>query len=87
MNGELEPGEIYVGTAGRLPCQRIIHAVGPKWEGGNHDEDVVLGTVVENILKAMNQDKEFILRSVALPLISGGIFGFPRPVAANVSMI
>ncbi|XP_053385259.1 protein mono-ADP-ribosyltransferase PARP14-like [Mercenaria mercenaria] len=83
-NGELQPGDIYVGSAGKLPCQRIIHAVGPEWKGGNSNEDEILQTVVENILEAMNRDKEFILRSLALPLISAGVFGYPRSRSAKI---
>ncbi|XP_053383671.1 protein mono-ADP-ribosyltransferase PARP14-like [Mercenaria mercenaria] len=83
-NGELQPGDIYVGPAGKLPCQRIIHAVGPEWKGGNSNEDKILQTVVENILEAMNRDKEFILRSVAIPLLSAGVFGFPRSRSAKI---
>ena len=33
-NGEMKPGDVYVSTAGTLPCTKVIHTVGPKWRGG-----------------------------------------------------
>jgi O-acetyl-ADP-ribose deacetylase (regulator of RNase III) len=65
--------------AGSLPCRCIIHAVGPVW--GSGDEDRKLAAAVSGSLSAA---AERGLKSIALPAISTGIFGFPRGRAARV---
>lgn len=65
--------------AGRLPCRYVIHAVGPVWgEGG---EDGKLYTAVWSTLALAAEHQ---LKSVALPAISSGIFGFPKARGATV---
>lgn len=66
-------------TAGSLPCERVIHAVGPVW--GNGDEDAKLAAAVNGSLQLADQLE---LESVAFPAISTGIFGFPKERAAKV---
>jgi O-acetyl-ADP-ribose deacetylase len=66
-------------TAGDLPCQYIIHAVGPVW--GEGDEDGKLADAVRGSLERADQLK---LSSLALPAISTGIFGFPKGRAAKI---
>lgn len=68
----------YTG-AGRLPCRYVIHAVGPVWSSG--DEEAKLADAVRGALKKADQ---LHLESIALPAISSGIFGFPKPLAAEV---
>jgi len=65
--------------AGRLPCRYVIHAVGPVW--GEGDEDAKLRQAV---LAALRLAEEKGLRSVALPAISTGIFGFPKARGARL---
>lgn len=60
--------------AGNLPFQWVIHAVGPVWRGGTNDEDKLLFRAVTSALEECETLK---IRSVALPAISTGIFGFP----------
>jgi O-acetyl-ADP-ribose deacetylase (regulator of RNase III) len=67
--------------AGSLPCRFVIHAVGPRW--GEGEEDAKLHSAVYHAL-AMADLHEF--RSLALPAISTGIFGFPKERAARVIM-
>ncbi len=65
-------------TAGRLPAQYVIHAVGPVWgEGG---EIVKLQQAIEGSLA---QAQKLGLKSIAFPAISTGIFGFPKDRAAR----
>lgn len=66
-------------TAGNLPCLYVIHAVGPIW--GSGDEDAKLALAVTGSLR---RAEELDLRSLALPAISTGIYGFPQKLAANV---
>ena len=66
-------------TAGNLPCQYIIHAVGPIW--GSGDEDDKLAAAVTG---SFQRAEELDLHSLALPAISCGIYGFPEKRAARV---
>ena len=54
---------------GNLLCKALIHAVGPKWQGGHLQEDSLLYKIFSNILKAGEGYK-----SVCIPAISSGIF-------------
>ncbi len=64
---------------GQLPCKYVIHAVGPIW--GSGDEDQKLAAAVTGSLEVA---AELELKSIALPAISTGIFGFPKDRAANI---
>lgn len=66
-------GEAVVTGAGRLPCRFVIHAVGPRW--GEGQEEAKLRAAVRS---ALQRAEERGLRSVALPAISTGIFGYPK---------
>ena len=66
-------------TGGDLPCQIVIHAVGPVW--GDGDEDSKLAEAVTGSLRVAD---EMGLASIAFPAISTGIFGFPKERAAGV---
>lgn len=65
--------------AGNLPCKYVIHAVGPVW--GEGDEDAKLSATITGSLRRADKLK---LKSLALPAISTGIFGFPKDRAARV---
>lgn len=68
----------YTG-AGRLPCRYVIHAVGPVW--GSGQEDAKLSAAVNGSLALADKLE---LSAIALPAISTGIFGFPKPRAAGI---
>jgi O-acetyl-ADP-ribose deacetylase (regulator of RNase III) len=65
--------------AGNLPCRYVIHAVGPVW--GEGEEDAKLAAAVRGSLRLADQ---LSLASLALPAISTGIYGFPKPRAARI---
>jgi O-acetyl-ADP-ribose deacetylase (regulator of RNase III) len=67
-------GGAAVTTAGSLPCRYVIHAVGPRW--GEGDEEAKLRSAVRS---SLDRAAELGLVSVALPAISTGIFGYPKP--------
>jgi O-acetyl-ADP-ribose deacetylase (regulator of RNase III) len=67
--------------AGRLPCRKIIHALGPIW--GEGDEDARLHAAFTGALRLADEQG---LASLAFPAISTGIYGFPLPRAAHVSL-
>jgi len=60
--------------AGALPCRWVIHAVGPRW--GEGDEERKLRSAVRSSLAEATR---LAVRSLALPAISTGIFGYPKP--------
>jgi len=66
-------------SAGSLPCRFVIHAVGPVW--GEGEEAAKLSAAVDGSLKVA---EDLGLRSIALPAISTGVFGFPIEAAAQV---
>jgi putative ATPase len=66
-------------SGGRLPAKYVIHAVGPIW--GDGDEDAKLASAITGILRVAD---ELNCRSIAMPAISTGIFGFPKDRAAGI---
>ena len=77
--GPVSSGGAAITTAGKLPCEHVIHVVGPVW--GEGDEDRKLETAVQTALKAADQ---LDLAKISLPAISTGIFGFPKGRGADV---
>ena len=72
-------GRAVITGAGRLPSKFVIHAVGPRM--GEGDEDDKLKRAVLSSLILASEKK---LRSVSLPAISSGIFGFPKERCARI---
>jgi O-acetyl-ADP-ribose deacetylase (regulator of RNase III) len=72
-------GNAAITTAGSLPARYVIHAVGPRM--GEGDEDEKLKNAVNNTLR-LASEKGF--RSLSMPAISSGIFGFPKDRCAAI---
>ena len=66
-------------SGGLLPANYVIHAVGPVW--GDGDEDNKLADAVAGSLRVADELK---CKSISLPAISTGIFGFPKERAARI---
>lgn len=71
-------------TAGyRLPARHVIHTVGPVWNGGEHDEDLLLANCYRNSLTLA---AEAGLTSIAFPSISTGVYRFPFERACRIAL-
>ena len=81
--GRCPAGGAVATGGGELPARWVIHAVGPVWEGGGQGEDGLLASAVRT---ALLRAEEVGAKSVALPAISTGIYGFPLERAANISV-
>ena len=86
--GKLLEGQVAVTTAGKLPFQKVIHTVGPKWgEKAAKEKSMGRTTREEKMLSyatmtALNAAKGY--KSVAIPAIITGIFEFPLQLCAQI---
>ena len=78
-----EPGEAKITRGYRLPARYVIHTVGPRWRGGDHDEARILESAYRS---SMRLAMEYRLRSIAFPAISCGVYGFPDEIAARIAV-
>lgn len=76
------PGQAVVTPAFDLPARYVIHTVGPVYRGGDHGEEDILRAAYTNSLKLAQALK---LSSIAFPLISSGIYSYPRDEALRVA--
>jgi O-acetyl-ADP-ribose deacetylase (regulator of RNase III) len=78
-HGHVPTGGAAITGAGRLRARYVVHAVGPVW--GTGDEEALLAGAVKSALALADQHG---LRSISLPAISTGIFGFPKRLGVQV---
>ena len=78
-----ETGEAKITKAYNLPCDYVIHTVGPIWNGGRNREEELLANCYFNSMKlAMDNG----IRSIAFPSISTGVYSFPVELAAKIAV-
>ena len=81
--GGCRMGESKITGAYDLPCEYIIHTVGPRWHGGNGSEEETLRNCYINSLEVARKNR---IRTIAFPSISTGAFGYPAKEAALVAV-
>lgn len=81
--GRCAVGEAVITTAGKLPAQKVIHTVGPVWNGGTAGEAQRLHNCYWNSL-ALAEEAGF--KSIAFPNISTGIYRYPKKDAAAIAL-
>jgi len=81
-HGPVRTGSAAITSGGRLRARYVIHAVGPIYDGTPRSAEL-LGSAVR---AALEMADEHNLRSIALPAVSTGIFGYPIQEAARVML-
>lgn len=79
----IKTGEAVITQGFNLPAKFIIHTAGPIWSGGTFGEENLLRNCYTNSLKLAAEKN---LTSVAFPLISSGIYGYPPQKAFDVAV-
>jgi O-acetyl-ADP-ribose deacetylase (regulator of RNase III) len=77
--GYVPVGSAAVTTGGKLKARHVIHAVGPRM--GEGDEDNKLKKAINSVLMLATEKR---LKSISVPAISAGIFGFPKDRCAKI---
>lgn len=79
----LPTGEAISTTAGLMPAKRVIHTVGPIWNGGDKNESSLLANAYRNSLMQARHEN---LRTIAFPSISTGVYGYPINEASKIAL-
>ena len=83
LHGGCPTGQAVLTPGFRLKAKYIAHAVGPIWYGGHRGEEKLLYSAYQSAMKAAYDQG---CRSIAFPLISSGIYGYPAEDAWRVAI-
>ncbi len=81
--GGCDTGKAVITTAGNLPAKKVIHTVGPVWQGGNKGERELLASCYYNSLQLAVENN---IARIAFPNISTGVYNYPKKEAATVAI-
>ena len=81
--GGCNTGDSKITKAYQLPCEYVIHPVGPIWRGGKCNEEVLLASCYKT---SMQLALENGIRTVAFPSVSTGVYHFPIDKAAEIAI-
>lgn len=76
-------GDAVLTSAGQLLAKFVLHAVGPVWRGGMHQEPALLSSAYRRCLELAREQG---CTSLAFPAISTGVYGYPKDLAAQISL-
>jgi len=81
--GICNPGQAVITGGHWLEVKKIIHTVGPVWEGGEYGEEDVLRSCYRASLELA---REHELGHIAFPCIAAGVYEFPGDLAARIAV-
>lgn len=81
--GGCETGLSKITKGYRLPCRYVIHTVGPRWRDGKHGERDLLISCYQTSLQLAVENG---CKTVAFPLVSAGIYGYPKEEALKIAV-
>lgn len=83
QQGGCRTGDSVITTAGNLSAKKVIHTVGPVYNGGKKNEAALLANCYKNSLQLAADNH---LKSIGFPNISTGIYGYPKKEAAAIAV-